>query len=189
MRVLLYMLLLPLLTLSEANALDRCNQYVKDVRKAHWLYFGLDYPYQYGVAQLEKESACRHVISKDGHGSSTPAQITYKFWQKTFERKGLASSHWTIQQAFIMKEAHNSNPHKKLWVTYQMYNGGNWVLREIDKAGSLDWKLARSKCTRGYTHYKSGSVSNCDINYDYSVRLYKYGSKYGNIESDRYEYW
>lgn len=183
------LLLLSLVT-SQVYAIDRCEQYVQPVRKAHSLYFGLDYPSQYGVGQLKQESGCRDVISNDSYGSSTPAQITYKFWNKQLTEAGLASSHWTTQQAYIMKDAHNKNPYKKLWVTYQIYNGGNWVVKEVKKADVVDWEAALAQCTRGYTTFKNGSkISNCEINYDYSIKIYEYGNKYGDWLSKEYRYW
>lgn len=178
-----------LLTHSQVNAADRCQAYVQGVRKAHTLYFGLDYPYQYGVGQLKQESGCRDITSADGYGSSTPAQITYSFWQKNFTRVGLASAHWTTQQAYIMQDAHRQNPYGKLWVTYQIYNGGKLVLKEITLAGKADWQSARANCRRGVTHYKSGDRSNCDINYDYSHQVFKFGNQYGTTTSKTYPFW
>ena len=190
MRVSAYILWSLLLIPLAANALDRCNQYAQPVRKAHAFYFGLDYPSQYGVGQLEAESACRHVVSADGFGSSTPAQITYSMWNKQFAKAGLASAHWTTQQAYIMKEAHDKNQYQKLWVTYQVYNGGVWVKKEIAAAGVVDWSKARDQCTRGYTTYKSGQkVSNCDVNYEYSQEIFLLGRKYESSHSKKYEFW
>jgi hypothetical protein len=160
------------------------------VAKAHHSYFGLDYPTHFGLGQLEAESGCRDVVSKDGFGSSTPAQITYSMWNKQFAKAGLTSAHWTTQQAYIMKQAHDTNPYQKLWVTYQVYNGGVWVKKEIAAASVVDWSKARDQCTRGYTTYKSGQkVSNCDVNYEYSVLVFKYGNRYGSTASGKYQYW
>jgi hypothetical protein len=89
-----------------------------------------------------------------------------------------------------MRQAHDKNQHEKLWITYQIYNGGNWVNKEIDMAGDVDWASARDKCTRGYTTFKNGQkASNCDINYDYSVLVFKYGNRYGVTSGTKYNYW
>jgi hypothetical protein len=110
-------------------------------------------------------------------------------WSKTFQKESLTSAHWTTQQAFIMKDTYDRASTKKLWIVYQRYNGGGLVEKEIAMAGVADWSKARDKCIRGVTHYKSGDISNCDINYDYSVKVFNYGNQYGNTVSTKYQYW
>ena len=189
MYALRYMWWFLLLTLSAANAADRCQQYVQTERKAHALYFGLDFPYQYAVGQIKQESGCRDIESLDGEGSTTPAQITKRVWQDQFNAVGIASAHWSVQQAYIMHEAHKHNPYGKLWITYQQYNGGALVLKEIARAGTPEWAAAKAKCRRGVTHYRSGDISNCDINYDYSIKVFNYGKQYGEHISPTYPFW
>lgn len=179
-----------------AGSMQRCQSYVQEVRKAHYSQFGVDYPFQYGVGQLVQESGCRNVISYDGVGSEGLPQITYRLWQKPLKAKGVNSikaiPDQLKAQAIIMKSVYK--PKYGLWVTYQVYNGGGLVLKEINRAGGENWVKARENCKRGqscftYPSGKKECVSNCEINYDYSVQVYKYGEKYGSIRSKQYRYW
>ena len=137
MRGLLYILLFLFVTLSVAKA-DRCVNYVNDVRKAHYKVFGLDYPYWYGGGQLKQESGCRDIVSKDGIGSQGLPQITYRWWSKFLTSKGVydikSISNQTLAQAYIMQDAKNQAYSSHLWVSYQIYNGGGLVNKEITKA-------------------------------------------------------
>ncbi|MFY9141454.1 hypothetical protein [Sulfuricurvum sp.] len=179
-----------------AGSMQRCQSYVQEVRKAHSSQFGVDYPYQYGVGQLVQESGCRNVISYDGVGSEGLPQITYRLWQKPLKAKGVNSikaiPDQLKAQAIIMKSVYK--PKYGLWVTYQVYNGGGLVIKEINRAGGENWVKARENCKRGqscftYPSGKKECVSNCEINYDYSVQVYKYGEKYASIRSSKFRYW
>lgn len=179
-----------------AGSMQRCQSYVQEVRKAHFSQFGIDYPYQYGLGQLVQESGCRNIISYDGVGSEGLPQITYRIWQKSLKAKGVDSikaiPNQLKAQAIIMKSVYQ--PKYGLWVTYQVYNGGGLVLKEIKRAGAEDWEKAKANCKRGqscftYPSGKKECVSNCEINYDYSVQVYKYGEKYATIRSSQYRYW
>lgn len=179
-----------------AGSMQRCQSYVQEVRKAHFSQFGIDYPYQYGLGQLVQESGCRNIISYDGVGSEGLPQITYRLWQKSLKAKGVESikaiPNQLKAQAIIMKSVYQ--PKYGLWVTYQVYNGGGLVLKEIKRAGAEDWEKAKANCKRGqscftYPSGKKECVSNCEINYDYSTQVYKYGEKYAAIRSSKYRYW
>ena len=186
-------------TLLVVNAfgVDRCASLTQEVRRAHWAVFGVDYPYQYGVAQLKQESNCRNIISNDGVGSEGMAQITYRWWQDVLKKNGILEiktlPNHLRAQAVIMKSMYK--PEYGLWVTYQIYNGGNHVLKEIARAGVADWEKAKEKCTRGQSCFtlKSGKRicrSNCDINYEYSQNIFKMGKEYGNVpDNSRFIYW
>lgn len=192
------MLRLLLCTLLAVNAfaLDRCIHLVQEVRRAHFSVFGLDYPYQYGVAQLKQESNCRDIISNDGVGSQGVAQITYRWWQDVLKKNGILEiktlPNHLRAQAILMRE--NYNQKYPLWVAYQRYNGGAHVLKEIERAGAIDWQAAKDNCKRGQSCFtmRDGTKqcrSNCDINYEYSKNVYKYGKEYGNVVSTRFFYW
>lgn len=179
-----------------AGGLQRCQSYTQDVRRAHWEQFGVDYPYQYGVGQLVQESGCRNILSLDGVGSEGLPQITYRLWQKPLAAHGVKSiraiGDQLRAQAIIMRTVYE--PRYGLWVTYQKYNGGGLVLKELGRVGRENWEAAKAECRRGQScfTYKSGKkvcVSNCEINYDYSVKVWEYGGKYGSIKSDKYRYW
>ena len=185
-------------TLLAVNAFgaDRCASLVQETRRAHWAVFGTDYPYQYGVAQLKQESNCRDIISNDGVGSQGVAQITYRWWQDVLKKNGIneikSMPNHLRAQAVIMKSIYK--PEYGLWVTYQIYNGGGHVLKEIARAGKADWEKAKEKCQRGQSCFtmRNGTRqcrSNCDINYEYSVNIFKYGKEYGNVVSPRFIFW
>ena len=193
------MRLLFIVTLLAVNlfALERCALLTQKVRVAHFKEFGVNFPYQYGVSQLEQESSCRPMISNDGAGSEGMPQITYRNWKEILTKNGIMEiksiPNQLRAQAVIMKSLYR--PEHGLWVTYQLYNGGGWVLKEIKKAGVSDWEKAKAQCTRGYSHFtlKNGTVqsrSNCDINYEYSQNIFKYGKQYGDVkDNEQYRFW
>ncbi|MDD5548639.1 MAG: hypothetical protein PHI79_03460 [Sulfurovaceae bacterium] len=191
MRLFLFVMLLAV----SLQANPRCHNYIQNVRVAHYEQFGVDFPYQYGVAQLQQESNCRDVISLDGVGSQGLPQITYRLWQKTLSSKGVDNiksiPNQLKAQAIIMKSLHN--PKYGLWVTYQVYNGGGLVVKEINRAGIESWDKAKKNCHRGKSCFRfKGQVqcrSNCDINYEYSKNIYKYGNLYGSAKTTKYRFW
>lgn len=165
------------------------------VRVEHVKRFGVNFPYQYAVAQLEQESGCRPSISNDGVGSQGVAQITYRLWKNVLDKEGIieiTSLQGSLRaQAAIMHYLHVTG--QPLWIIYQRYNGGDWVLKEIKKAGVQDWAKAKAQCTRGNSHFtlKNGTVqtrSNCDINYEYSQNIYTLGKRYGDVKDSK-QYW
>lgn len=177
------------------GSIQRCQSYTQEVRRAHWEQFGVDYPYQYGLGQLVQESGCRNVLSLDGVGSEGLPQITYRLWQKPLSAHGVKSiraiNDQLRAQAIIMRTVYE--PRYALWVTYQKYNGGGLVLKEIKRAGRDDWSKAKEQCKRGQSCFTYKGVktcrSNCDINYEYSQNIFKYGGQYGTTESKQYHYW
>lgn len=193
------MRLLFIATLLAVNlfALERCALLTQKVRVAHFKEFGTSFPYQYAVAQLEQESGCRPSISNDGVGSQGIAQITYRVWKSVLDKEGIteiASIQGSLRaHAAIMRYLHK--PGRPLWVTYQRYNGGDWVLKEIQKAGVQDWAKAKAQCTRGDSHFtlKSGKIqtrNNCEINYEYSQNIYTLGRQYGDVQDNpQFRYW
>lgn len=208
------MRLLFILTLLAVNlfALERCAMLKQKVRVEHFKVFGTSFPWQYGVAQLHAESGCREMISNDGAGSQGVAQITYRLWKNVLDKNGITEIQSTPNQlraqAVIMKSVHREGD--PLWVTYQIYNGGGWVLKEIKRAGEMDWAKAKRQCeeyrerklngekaldarTNSRFTLKDGTVqekSNCDINYKYSYDIYTLGGQYGNVQDNpQFRYW
>ncbi len=189
----------------------RCEAYTQEVRRAHFAVFGVDYPYQYGVAQLKIESNCRDIISNDGYGSEGVAQITMSMWAKTLKANGIEEVRTTRNnlraQAFIMKQ--NYNEKYPLWVMYQRYNAGYYVIWEMQRANATDWQKAYDACKDYYTRKKQGEKlehargdskftlahgvqyrSNCDINYEYSQNIFSIGKEFGNVSnSTKFFYW
>jgi hypothetical protein len=178
-------------------ALDRCKSYTNEVRKYHSYYFGINFPWWYGVAQLQKESNCRDIISRDGVGSEGAPQITYRWWADKLAKEGVYDvknrNNQLKAQAYINYDAYKKtkNYGRKLWVTFQIYNGGTLVLKEIDRAGVVDHSVARQQCKRKNITFNNGQVRNaCDINYEYPIILYKYADKYRlGKDDDSFQYW
>lgn len=179
----------------EASAIERCENLRQQVRVAHYKYFGTDYPYHYSLGQLQQESNCRNVISRDGVGSEGPAQITYRVWKEALRKQGIydvkSIENNLKGQAYINYLSHKQNPYHDLWITYQIYNGGALVLKEIKRAGKVDWRLAKKACSRKIIKFNNGyTESACDINYYYSKNVYKYGLTYKTIEDGTtYNFW
>ncbi len=187
------------LLLSSANA-GRCTQYVQQVRRYHYEVFGLNFPYWYGVGQLQQESNCRDVISNDGVGSQGLPQITLRVWQKYLGKHNIydlkSVGNQLRAQAFIMKASKKSAYSSHLWVAYQLYNGGPLINKEIKRARikynirEVPHDIAREFCKRRIITFKSGyKLDACEINYDYSKKIFKYGQKYKILEDDGYIFW
>lgn len=147
------------------------------------------------MGQLQQESNCRNVISRDGVGSEGLPQITFRVWKASLAKQGIFDIKSIPNQlkahAYINYVSYKQDPYKHLWVTYQIYNGGTLVLKEIKRAGKVDWALAKKACSRKIIKFKDGSTeSACDINYSYPKQIYKYGSTYKTIEdSVLYPFW
>lgn len=193
---LLFISLFLFVTLSEGS---RCTHYVQQVRKAHYSVFGLDFPYWFGVGQLEQESGCRNIISNDGVGSQGLAQITYRIWQKYLQEKGIneitSLCNQLKAQAWIMKNSKAQAYSSHMWVWYQVYNGGGAVNKEISRARKVygirevPHAMAREFCKRKDVVFSSGQrINACDINYEYSEKVFKYGLKYKLFDTD-YKFW
>ncbi|MBI3584216.1 MAG: hypothetical protein HY096_09765 [Nitrospinae bacterium] len=188
---------------SDALAFQLCKQYAHDVKRFHNFYFGIDFPYEYSVAQLHKESLCReNILSSDGIGSEGVAQITFRIWKRELEREGIPEiktiSNHLRAQAYINKQCYEQAICKKLWVMYQIYNGGTLVNIEIKRAGSCDWAKAYKACKRrDIVFVPTQSVGTrksrpaCEINYEYSKEIFEIGRQYRSRESGvgSYEYW
>ncbi len=190
--------LLLMVTTAWAGAVDRCRGYAQETRRAHFAAFGLDYPWWYAVGQLQAESGCRDVLSRDGVGSEGPAQITYRWWRPALDRADISEIRTTRNhlraQAFINHDAWRQASKAeaaRLWVAFQIYNGGGLVLREIGIAGVCDWQAAKDQCRRKIVVYADGSrESACSINYDYSRKVYRYGQFFRlGGDGDRFRFW
>lgn len=190
--ILIVIFLIPL----SAKAIDRCQDYIPDVRSQHIRYFGLQYPYWYGLAQLKQESACRANITAfdGGQGIAQFMPATLKDVQK---RIGEPLNPYNPQQAirmqaFYMASVHKGNKliNKPLWATYQGYNGGwKWLYLENQRAGTSSWADMRQQCRRKTITLKNGGLlSFCDVNYDYSIRISKYSQSY-RIGKDGMRFW
>jgi len=185
----------------EAKTYERCKALASEIRRAHFYYFGVDFPHWYSIAQAEKESRCIHsAVSSDGIGSEGFAQITYRQWKERLERQGITEikslSNHAKAQAYINYYYHKQNPCQRLWATYQAYNGGGLVFTEIRKANSCRWEDVKEVCRRkdvcvwqtpqGCKQWRNA----CDINYNYSLTIYKLANKYRvGADSFKYSFW
>lgn len=166
------------------QALDRCVSLVKDVRIEHIKYFGLQSPYWYGVGQLKQESACRITVTAFDAGQGV-AQFMPKTEQYIESLMGekldpYNPKHAVRMQAFYMHRIHTKeNWTDRLWISYQIYNGGKGTLyKEFQKARTVSWDSMKSCCQRRKIQMKWGILDLCDVNYSYSKQVEKYGNQY-----------
>jgi len=178
-----------------AYALDRCKQYVQDVRAAHTIQFGVMYPYWYGVGQLEQESLCRaNVTAFDaGQGIAQFMPKTEAWIEELMsEQLDMMNPRDAIRaQAFYMHRIHvKENWHNSLWLDYQIYNGGRKNLyNEYLRAGKeLNWEKMKDNCQRRKLQFKWGVLDLCDVNYDYSVQVWRKGNQY-KTGMNGFSYW
>jgi hypothetical protein len=182
---------------SRCSGADRCNDYIVDARIQHTRYFGYGYPYWYGIGQLKQESCCRSTATAfdAGQGIAQFMPATTKYVKGLMGESALDPynpEHAIKMQAFYMSHLHRQNWDGGLWLTYQAYNGG-WgnLKKEYNRAGCLVWEDMKANCKRGGVQFKWGYLSFCEVNYDYSVKIYKYGKIYKDIgvQSDNWRYW
>jgi hypothetical protein len=192
--VFLYGGLIALLLALPAYALDRCVSLVQDVRVEHTRYFGIQYPYWYGVGQLKQESACRTSATAFDQGQGV-AQFMPKTEQYIESLMGMKldpynPKHAIRMQAFYMNRIHaKENWTGRLWVSYQIYNGGRATLyKEFHRARVADWELMKMNCLRKQIVMKWGILDLCEVNYDYSKKVEKYGNLYRRGK-DGMRYW
>jgi hypothetical protein len=170
-----------------------CKPYFKLYREHSNKYFGIYYNYGFFVAQGATESKCRiKTLSQDGIGSEGIGQITYRIWKDKLKKAGVTDLKTADKQIkaqihimhlmYMNKFNMYCGYPLKGWVAFQRYNGGDLVLKEINRAKSCNWLNARLKCKRRDIHFKNGQIRNaCDINYIYSKEIYKLTKRYYNV--------
>lgn len=181
---------------SDLYGLDRCREFITDVRNSHIRNFDGNFPWWYALGQIEQESACRaNVTAFDaGMGLTQFMPATWNSIKKQMGRPDLnpyKAADSIEAQAFYMasiqKKENWTNP-KRLWISYQIYNGGRGLLyKEYQRAGVLDWDLMKSECQRKKIKMNWGTLDLCEVNYDYSKKVYKRGDKY-RLAKDHYSY-
>jgi hypothetical protein len=179
---------------------DRCKKLEQDIKDATERYIAKDYPIHYNIATAEKESSCKWRESADGHGSVGYFQLTPKFLDPLLRplfpdyTKPFSRDHF-YAFAYYLNTLIRSNPTPQLWIVYQRYNGGDWVIRECRQAGAWEWDKCRQFCKRGRVCVeKAGTECKqyrcaCEINYEYSLLVYIYAEKYRRGEDGRWRYW
>jgi hypothetical protein len=178
------LIILALLFVTPVQALDRCATLVQTVRVEHIKYFGLQYPYWYGVGQLKQESCCRTDATAFDQGQGV-AQFMPKTSQYIQSLMGEKLDPYNPKQAIRMQAFYMNRIHTKenwtdrLWISYQIYNGGKPTLyKEFQRAGILDWDLMKMSCQRKKIQMKWGVLDLCEVNYGYSKKVEKYGNLY-----------
>lgn len=178
-----------------SDAADRCRDYLPDVRAQHIRWFGLAFPWWYGLGQLRQESGCRATVTAFDHGQGIAQFMPATAYEiRRLMRAGDLNpynpEHAIRMQAFYMARLHRQNKAGGLWMTYQAYNGGWGPLRsEMHRAGSSDRGAMRQACQRRKVRLKAGRVLDlCDVNYDYSARIRRYGGAF-RTGPDGMRYW
>ena len=190
------------LGLEWAYPLDRCRDYAPDIRIQHSKYFGLSYPWWYGVGQAQQESACRASVTSFDAGMGL-TQFMPATWAGVEKDMGIKldpynSEHSIRAQAFYMHQLHRQNwtPDKNLWLTYCFYNSGSGTMKKewLRTDCALCHKEAfydemQAVCKRKVLTLKSGKLLDlCEVGYDYPVKVEKYGNQY-RIGRDEWRYW
>lgn len=196
MKRILLVLFLLILNFDYSYALDRCQDYIIDVKNQHIRYFGPTYPWWYGLGQLTQESTCRPNLTAfdGGQGIAQFMPATAAGVNKQLgERLNPYNPHDAIRmQAYYMSTVHKQNNFegRPLWLTYQGYNGGFKLLRNENKrAGNSNWQDMKNQCRRNKVKLPKGRILDlCEVNYDYSKKIYKYGNPYRS-GNDEMRYW
>jgi len=196
-------ILLPFYFISGLSLLwanPRCLKLEPVIREATERYIAKDYPIHYNIATAGKETSCRWRESADGHGSVGYFQLTPKFLDPLLKplfpdyTKPYSKDHF-YAFAYYLSTLIVSNPAQKLWVVYQRYNGGDWVIQECKRAGVWEWEKCLQFCRRGQVCvWKAGAEckqyrSACEINYQYSLFIYRYADQYRRGSDGRWRYW
>lgn len=189
---------------------NNCLKFNDIIKNASYELLGINYPYWYNISLMYVESNCKWVIGKDRHGSIGYAQIIPSLWDRYLlkyypEYKVKDHLHHFYAFIFILKvykqhlEKHNLCKNK-LWVLYQMYNGGFLVLKECNKSNSCEWNKCKEFCNRKIDciyYDKSNNTckqykSLCDVNYSYSHKVFNHGNRIKNKIKENenyYVYW
>lgn len=187
MRLAILTLALVLFLQLPGEAVERCKQYIPEVRKWSSHYLGLSWPWHFNLGQLEQESSCRTDVTAfdGGQGIAQFMPSTERLAEKSLGPLNLYNpSHSIKAQAWLLATLQKENWCKYPWMTYQGYNGGFALLKkEWQKAGNLcDNDLMRSCCKRNVITLKSGKTLDlCDVNYDYPHKVFEKGKSYWRI--------
>ena len=194
MFMLLFFSLLLLWHLSLAKPLETCIRIADKTKRATAMYFASDFPYWYNIGVAHNETKCRFIVSKDGHGSVGYFQLTPKFLDPILRPYFPRYTENHLDHFYAFAYYLRSLYKQPLWIMYQRYNGGDFVLRECRRANSMRWEDCKAQCRRknvcvwfdGLTckQYRNA----CDINYSYSKHVYQYGQYYRTGE-DRLKFW
>lgn len=183
-RKLLIILFLILSSVTYVNALDRCQDYVVEVRNAALKYLGGNFPYHYNIGCMITESNCRANITSFDGGIGlfqfTPSTGVLYELKNEFPNANPRNPETSINaQAYYInriikyhlqrpnlkfKKKYDISPKKysdkcglRLSDAYRYYNGGYWFIYEskLDNY-TCDKDSMREHCVRGGTWVGSG---------------------------------
>jgi len=190
-----------------AEARDRCQDFLPDVRIQMIRYNGLNFPWWYSMGCMIKESSCRpDIVSFDGGiglFQLTPSTGIVADIQKVFPVNPYNTESNIRAHAFYISKITNSylkrNKFKfkrkyeispiefttkcgsNLSDIYRFYNGGYWFIYESKLANptyTCNQNEMFINCVRGGTWVGSKWLSFCQVNYSYADLVYKYSQKY-----------
>ena len=192
---------------------DGCRRLASIVKKNSKMLIADDFPWYYIIGLIQTETNCRWLTSLDGQGSIGFMQLTPGLMPKSItDRFNIYDPVENIEAGiyYIYKVLHKQNPssdnerQKKLWLTFQMYNGGMWPVRECNRAKSFEHQKCYQACINcdrskyrcrgkvcvwltsdGCKQYRSA----CDINYSYSKKIYRSGQSYIDTLIETWTYW
>jgi len=190
-------------TLINISYANECRPLARHVQYYTKIMVDDDAPWWYVVGLIQAETGCKWRTSLDGLGSIGFMQLTPNLIPKEVRTQYNIYSYTGNIQAgihYLFNILHVKNPssiesrEKRLWLTMQMYNGGNWSLIECKRAKSFDHSVCYDQCINcknyGYTECR-GRVCvwrteygckqyrhACDINYSYSQKKYTSTDKF-----------
>ena len=198
------------LFLHSANAKDNCLNIAQLIKEASAKYIAQDFPYWYNIALAKKETNCRWLTSLDGHGSVGYFQLTPKFLDALLKplfpdyTKPYSKDHF-YAFAYYLNTLIKSNPVPRLWIVYQRYNGGNYVINECKLVKSYEYtdclnacynckQLGGKRCRGKVCVWKTASGCKqyrhaCAINYSYSRDIYEFAKAYRTGSDKNWQYW
>ena len=198
-------------------AIDRCADFIPDVRSAHTRYFGSGFPYHYGIGVMINESGCKpNIVSFDGGiglYQFTPSTGIVKEMKSEFPNFNPSNPEHSIK-AFVfyekkliknmnIKHIYFKNKYhvypkefidqcgNRLCYIYMIYNGGLWLLKEWEASGrkSCEFDTIKDYCKRGGAQVGNRWLSFCDVNYSYSLKVYKFSKPYKRMPDGEYLFW
>jgi len=212
------LLVLLLLSVSVVYSLDRCEDYVQPIRTAYFKYFGVDFPYWYGVGCAKAESNCRqNIVSFDqgiGLFQLTPSTGIIKdiekglkeridpyilkdnikghaYWMSYIWNKNMELKTIIVKGRVVNVQDYVARCGKKLSDMYIMYNGGWWYMYEASFTTSCDKQEIIKYCKRKKIPLKNDKILDlCEVNYSYADKIYKFSIPYrlSNKDSNLFKY-
>ncbi|MEM4958620.1 MAG: hypothetical protein QXX12_01950 [Nanopusillaceae archaeon] len=198
-------------SINVSNLNQNCVRLIDDTRKYTFKILEKGFPYHYTIGLFQTETNCRWLISRDGVGSIGYAQITPSMWDRyllPYAPNYKVKDHpdHIIATKILLKHYMQRNTCNKLWITYQIHNGGFLILRECKRANSCEWKDCKNNCRRrdvcvlfdNTTKTCKQFRNACEITYSYSQKVHQYGLRYKNyietkykdkFDNKKYTYW